>query len=100
MGSFSSAAYVETDALSGWKTEMSSLNNDAKDKILGRFLLSLETNMDEASILNWYSILGYGLNALEDYKKLISEVSQNDIIEVANKYFSKPYIYAVVKENK
>lgn len=33
MSSFSSAAYVETDALLGWKTEMSSLNDDAKDKI-------------------------------------------------------------------
>ena len=72
--------------------------NDAKDKILGRFLLSLETNMDEANILNWYSILGYNLNALDEYKKLISEVTQSDVIEVANKYFSKPYIYTVVKK--
>ena len=72
--------------------------NDAKDKILGRFLLSLETNMDEATIMNWYSTLGYSLNALEEYKKLIKEVSQGDIIEVANKYFTKPYIYTVVKE--
>ena len=74
--------------------------NDAKDKILGRFLLSLETNMDEANILNWYSVLGLNLDALEEYKKLIKEVSQSDIIEVANKYFSKPYIYSVVKEEK
>ncbi|MBQ4647452.1 MAG: insulinase family protein [Candidatus Gastranaerophilales bacterium] len=74
--------------------------NDAKDKILGRFLLSLETNMDEAILLSWYSSLNRNLNAIEEYKKLISEVSQSDIIEVANKYFSKPYIYTVVRENK
>lgn len=72
--------------------------NDAKDKILGNFILSLETNMDEAVLLNWYSSLGYNLDALEEYKKLISEVSQSDIIETANKYFSKPYIYTVIKE--
>ena len=72
--------------------------NNAKDKLLGRFLLSLETNMDEAIILNWYNTLGYKLNAIEEYKKLISEVSQSDIIEIANKYFSKPYIYTVLKE--
>ena len=72
--------------------------NDAKDKILGQFLLSLETNMDEADVLSRYSAMGYGLNALEEYKKLISNVTQNDVIEVANKYFSKPYIYAVVKQ--
>ena len=50
-------------------------------------------------MINWYSTLGYNLNAIEEYKKLIKEVSQSDIIEVANKYFSKPYIYTVVKEN-
>ena len=74
--------------------------NDAKDKILGKFLMSLETNMDEAGLLSWYNAIGRDLNALEEYKKLINEVSQNDIIEIANKYFSKPYIYTVVKEQK
>lgn len=74
--------------------------NDAKDKVLGKFLLSQETNMDEANILNHYSVLGYNLGALEEYKKLICEVTQSDIIEVANKYFSKPYVYTVVKERK
>ena len=74
--------------------------NDAKDKVLGELILSQETNMDEANTLNHYSILGYNLNALEEYKKLICEVSQSDIIEIANKYFSRPYVYTVVKESK
>ena len=72
--------------------------NNAKDKILGQFLLSLETNMDEASTYSWYSSIGLSLDALEEYKKMITQVSQSDIIEIANKYFSKPYIYTVVKE--
>lgn len=82
------------------KKEMVTTNelNDAKDKLLGQFLLSLETSLDEASLLNYYSILGFDLNALEEYKKLILEVTQSDIIEVANKYFSRPYLYTVVKE--
>lgn len=33
MSSFNSSAYVETDALLGWKNEMSSLNLDAKEAI-------------------------------------------------------------------
>lgn len=74
--------------------------NDAKDKILGQFLLAIETNMDEASLLNHYSILGYDLNEFEEYKKMISNVSQSDIIEIANKYFSKPYIYTHVEKRK
>ena len=72
--------------------------NDAKDKILGQFLLSMETNMDEASAYSWYSTLGLSIDALEEYKKMIGEITQSDIIEIANKYFSKPYIYTVVKE--
>lgn len=82
------------------KTEMVTTQelNDAKDKLLGKFLLSLETNMDEADLLSWYSALGRDLNALEEYKEMIKNVSQNDIIEIANKYFSKPYIYTVVKQ--
>ena len=82
------------------KTEMVTTQelNDAKDKLLGKFLLSLETNMDEADLLSWYSALGRNLNAFEEYKEMIKNVSQNDIIETANKYFSKPYIYTVVKQ--
>ncbi len=82
------------------KTEMVTTEelNNAKDKLLGKFILSLETNMDEADLLSWYSALGRNLNAFEEYKEMIKNVSQNDIIEVANKYFSKPYIYTVVKQ--
>ena len=71
---------------------------DAKDKIMGKFLLGIETNMDEAELLSWYSTLGRDLNAFEEYKQMIGEVTQNDIIEIANKYFSAPYIYTVVVE--
>lgn len=71
--------------------------NAAKDKIIGKLLISLETNMDEASLLSRYSMLSRNLNALDEYKKMIQDVTQADIIETANKYFSKPYIYTVVR---
>lgn len=74
--------------------------NAAKDKILAKLLMNLETNMSQSELLSWYWLLGYDLNAFEDYKKLISDINQNDIIEVANKYFTRPYIYVVVKEKK
>ena len=82
------------------KTEMVTTEelNNAKDKLLGKFLLSIETNMDEADLLSWYSALGRDLNAFNEYKEMIKNVTQNDIIETANKYFSKPYIYTVVKQ--
>lgn len=70
---------------------------EAKDKILGNLIISIETNMDDASLLGYYGLIGKDINYLENYKKLISEVSQSDILEIANKYFSKPYISVVVK---
>lgn len=90
------------DEINTLKTEMVTTKelDDAKNKILGQLLLGLETNMEEASLLGWYDVLNRDLNALEDYKKLIKSVNQNDIIETANRYFSKPYIYTVVKARK
>ena len=73
---------------------------NAKDKIMGHFILSQETNMDEANLLSWYDVLGLNLKAYDEYKTLINNVSRKDIIEVSNKYFSKPYIYTVVKQGK
>ena len=90
------------DEINTLKTEMVTTKelDDAKNKILGQLLMGLETNMEEASLLGWYDVLNRDLNALEDYKKLIKSVNQNDIIETANRYFSKPYIYTVVKARK
>jgi len=70
---------------------------EAKDKILGNILISLETNMDDAALLGWYGSLGYGINHLEDYKNAILSVTQSDILAAANKYFSKPYINVTVR---
>ena len=70
---------------------------EAKDKILGNIIISIETNMDDASLLGYWGVSGRDINYLEKYKKQISEVSQTDILEFANKYFSKPYISVVVK---
>ncbi len=73
--------------------------NEAKDKILGNILISLETNMDDAALLSWYGALGYDINHLEEYKNAILNVTQSDILAVANKYFSKPLINVTVKDD-
>ena len=56
--------------------------------------------MDEAELLSWYDVLGLDLGAFEEYKKLIENVTSDDILKAANKYFSKPYIYTVVLQEK
>ena len=74
--------------------------SEAKDKITGNFILSLETNMDKASIMNSLEIDGRGYAFLNRYQSLINAVTVQDVINTANKYFSQPYVYTIVgKEN-
>lgn len=77
------------------KTEL----KEAKDKIFGNLVISLETNMDDASTNGWYAATERPIDQLEIFKKSVEAVSQADILEFANKYFSKPYICVVVKPN-
>ncbi len=74
--------------------------SEAKEKILGNLVLALETNMDLATLNSTIAVSERDINHFEDYKKLIQKISANDILEVANKYFSKPFISVIVKDNK
>lgn len=74
--------------------------NEAKDKILGSFVLSQETNMEKASALAWFEASGRGYKYIEEFPKLIESVTPTDIIRVANKYFERPYVFTVVAPNK
>src|SRR5574344_472039 len=69
---------------------------DAKDKLLGNYIIGLETNLDKASNLGWYETSGRGYEFKDNYEKLIISVTDADIIEVANKYFNDNYIMSVV----
>ena len=70
--------------------------SEAKDKLLGNFVLSMETNMDKASVLNALELTDRGYLFLDRYPQLINSVTLQDVIKTANKYFSKPYIFTVV----
>ena len=86
------------DAIEKLKTEYVTPKElqDAKDRIMGKLLLSLETNMEDAQMLSLYNTLGLGLEGFEQYKNLINSTTAQDIMDVENKYFNKPYIYTVV----
>ena len=70
--------------------------SEAKDKLLGNYVLSMETNMDKASIVNSIEISGRDFTFLDKYPQLIEEITVQDVIKTANKYFSKPYVYTIV----
>jgi predicted Zn-dependent peptidase len=70
--------------------------NDAKEKLLGNYILSLETNIDKASNIGWYETTTRGYEFKEQYQDLINSITDTDIIEVANKYFTDNYILSIV----
>ena len=69
---------------------------EAKDKILGNFVLYQETNMDKAHTMNHLEILDKSYTFIDKYPELINSVTLQDVIKAANKYFSKPYIFIMV----
>ncbi|HIS36473.1 TPA: insulinase family protein, partial [Candidatus Scatousia excrementigallinarum] len=71
---------------------------EAKDKLIGQFILSQETNLDKAATVGWFETIGAGYNFTDDYEKLINSVTESDIIEVANKYFTNNYVLSIVKK--
>lgn len=69
---------------------------EAKDKILGNFILSQETNMEKAYTLGWFELSGRGFEYINEFPQLIKSVTATDIIRVANKYFDAPYVTTIV----
>ena len=69
---------------------------DAKEKLLGNYIIGLETNLDKASVTGWYETTTRGYEFSDRYENLINSVTDADIIETANKYFTDNYIMSIV----
>lgn len=70
--------------------------NDAKQKLIGDFLLSQETNQEKAHYLGWFEIIDKGFRFTYDFPDLINTVTSEDVMSTANKYLSSPYVLSVV----
>lgn len=70
---------------------------DAKDKLIGQFVIAQETNLEKASTSGWFEVSKRGYDFKNKYANLINSVTESDIIEVANKYFNNNYVLSVVK---
>lgn len=62
---------------------------EAKDKLIGNYILSQETNLEKATSVGWFETSGRGFDFKDQYEKLINSVTASDIVEVANKYFNQ-----------
>ena len=69
---------------------------DAKDQLIGHFVMALETNLDKAGALAMYEVTDRGFDFVEKYTKLIQDVTAEDVKRVANKYFVDNYVQSVV----
>lgn len=70
---------------------------EAKEKLIGNYIISLETNMDKASTIGWFEASQRGYEFKNEYESLINGVSATDIIEVANKYFNQNFVTSTVE---
>lgn len=70
---------------------------EAKDKIIGNYIISQETNLEKASSIGWYETSGRGFEYKNRYERLINSISASDIIEVANKYLNQNYVNSTVE---
>ena len=70
--------------------------SEAKQKIIGKFALSQETNQEKAHNLGWFETIGKGYKFNYEFKTLINSVTLEDIMKTANKYFSNPYAISIV----
>lgn len=71
---------------------------EAKDKLLGHYIIGQETNLDKAMTLGWFEASNRGYQFDEQYKQLINSVTESDIIDVANKYFNDNFVLSIVKQ--
>ena len=70
---------------------------EAKDKLIGQFVIGQETNLEKASAAGWVEASNRGYGFKNEYAKLINSVTESDIIETANKYFNDNYVLSIVK---
>ncbi len=70
---------------------------DAKDRLKGGFIISLETNADKASNVGYFEAYGFGYDFLNSYTKMIDSVTASDIVSAANKYFNSNLVQSDVR---
>ncbi len=64
----------------------------AKNYIAGSYLRSQEKNLQKASTIGYWEIMGLGLDHGDKYLEEIQQVTSRDIMKVANKYFLEPTV--------
>ena len=71
--------------------------HNAKNNLIGKQQFLFETNSQQANIMAYYSIFEKGFNYRDEVIERVKQVTPQDILDCANKYFTDDYILAVIK---
>ncbi|WP_107668613.1 pitrilysin family protein [Cyanothece sp. BG0011] len=70
----------------------------AKNKLLGQYALSKQTNAEVAHLYGWYETLGLGIEFDQKFPDLINNISSEMVQKVAKDYLLSPYVSMVSPE--
>ena len=71
--------------------------HNAKNNLIGKQQFLAETNSQQANIMAYYSIMGKPFNYRDTVIELIKQVTPQDILDCANKYFTDDFVLAILK---
>ena len=96
-------------ALKGFKKEIKALQStlitkkeleSVKQKLIGQFELSHETNMQQGYYLGWFETMNMGYELDKKFPELINNVTSEQIQTLSKQIFSKSYVLSVVAPEK
>ena len=71
--------------------------HNAKNNLIGKQQFLFETNSQQANTMAYYSIFGKGFDYREKIIEQVKNVTSDDILACANKFFTEDYVLAVIK---
>ena len=71
--------------------------HNAKNNLIGKQQFLSETNLQQASIMAYYSIMGKPFNYRDIVIEKIKKATSEDILNCAQKYFTDDYVLSVLK---
>ncbi len=93
-----SGLYKEVELLSTSKLSPASLQA-CKNKILGQYALSKQTNAQIAQIYGWYELMGLGIEFDSRFQEIILQVNADQAIAAARQYLREPYVSLLGQES-
>ena len=95
-------------ALDGLRSEIARLREKpfsakelqgAKNKLLGQYALGKQSNSEIAQLNGWHEVLGLARNFDQQFQGTITQITSQQVQQVAQTYFQHPYISLVGPES-